>query len=110
MCSFRGCPFVVEAAQEMLVDGFGKCWRWFGNGHRLKRTGRCALSLERRQKTGNADLHQFLIVAPAMLIPSFIGARVYTRFSEKTFTRVVLIALGASGLALVVNASRALLA
>jgi uncharacterized protein len=58
----------------------------------------------------HADLHQFLIVAPAMLIPSFVGARVYTRFSEKTFTRVVLIALGASGLALVVNASRALLA
>jgi hypothetical protein len=33
MCSFRGCPFVVvEAAQEMLVDGFGKCWRWFRSG------------------------------------------------------------------------------
>jgi uncharacterized membrane protein YfcA len=56
----------------------------------------------------HADLSQFLIVAPAMLIPSWLGARVYTRFSEQAFTRVVLIALGGSGIALAFNAARAL--
>jgi uncharacterized membrane protein YfcA len=57
----------------------------------------------------HADLSQFLIVAPAMLIPSWLGARVYTRFSEQAFTRVVLIALGGSGAALAFNAARGLL-
>jgi len=57
----------------------------------------------------HADLSQFLIVAPAMLIPSWLGARVYTRFSEQAFTRAVLIGLGGSGAALVFNAARALL-
>jgi uncharacterized protein len=57
----------------------------------------------------HADLKQFLIVAPAMLIPSFIGARVYTRFSERTFTRVVLIALFGSGAGLAFNALRELM-
>lgn len=55
-----------------------------------------------------ADLSQFLIVAPAMLIPSYLGARLFTRFNEKAFARAVLAALLFSGLALVYSANRAL--
>ena len=50
-----------------------------------------------------ADLGQFLIVAPAMLIPSYLGARVYQRFSDRAFTQAGLVALLFSGLALVVG-------
>jgi uncharacterized membrane protein YfcA len=57
----------------------------------------------------HADFAQFLIVVPAMLIPSYVGARVYSRFSERAFTRAVLVALLASGLALTYGAMRALL-
>jgi uncharacterized protein len=55
-----------------------------------------------------ADVSQFLIVAPAMLIPSYIGARVYQRFSDKAFAQAVLVALLFSGLTLVFSATRAL--
>ena len=56
----------------------------------------------------HADLHQFLIVAPAMLIPSYVGAHAFTRFTtERAFTRAVLVALLASGIALVYGALRA---
>ena len=57
----------------------------------------------------HADLSQFLIVAPAMLIPSYLGARVFRRFTEKAFTQAVLVALLASGLALVYGSVRGLL-
>ena len=43
-----------------------------------------------------------------MLIPSFIGAHFYDRISEKTFERVVLGLLLASGIALIVGGVRAL--
>ncbi len=56
----------------------------------------------------HADLSQFFVVAPAMLIPSYLGARLYSRFHEKAFTRAVLAALLFSGLALVYSATRAL--
>jgi uncharacterized protein len=56
----------------------------------------------------HADVRQFLIVAPAMLIPSYFGAHVFTRFTERAFTRAVLVALLASGLALVCGAARSL--
>jgi uncharacterized membrane protein YfcA len=56
----------------------------------------------------HADLSQFFVVAPAMLIPSYFGARLYSRFHEKAFTRAVLAALLFSGLALVYSATRAL--
>ena len=55
----------------------------------------------------HADLSQFLIVAPAMLIPSVIGARVYQRFSDRSFSQAVMVALLFSGLALIVGATRA---
>src|SRR5208337_3105319 len=57
----------------------------------------------------HADLRQFLIVAPAMLIPSWVGARLFTRFTDRGFTRAVLVALLATGLALVYGSLRALM-
>jgi uncharacterized protein len=52
----------------------------------------------------HADLGQFAIVLPAMLIPSVVGARVYQRFSDRSFTRAVMVALLCSGVALIVGA------
>jgi len=48
------------------------------------------------------------LVAPAMVIPSLLGARLYKRISETAFRRVVLVLVGMSGLALVVAATRQL--
>jgi uncharacterized protein len=62
-------------------------------------------------RTGTLDattLKLFAVAAPAMLIPSFFGTRLYGRFSEKTFARVVFLLLLASGAALLVSAVRAL--
>ena len=62
-------------------------------------------------RTGTLDattLKLFAVAAPAMLIPSFFGMRLYGRFSEKTFTRVVFVLLLASGAALLVSAGRGL--
>jgi uncharacterized membrane protein YfcA len=56
----------------------------------------------------HANLSQFLIVAPAMLIPSYIGTRLYHRFSEQAFARAVFVALLFSGLALIWTSARAL--
>ncbi len=55
----------------------------------------------------HANLGQFAIVLPAMLIPSVIGARVYQRFSDRSFTQAVMVALLFSGLALIVGALEA---
>ncbi|HSI59191.1 MAG TPA: sulfite exporter TauE/SafE family protein [Ideonella sp.] len=52
----------------------------------------------------------FAVVAPAMLIPSLLGARVYTGISEASFRRVVLGLLTASGVALLVSSVPRLLA
>ena len=43
----------------------------------------------------------FLVVAPAMLVPTLIGARLYRRFSDTAFRKVVLGLLAASGAVLV---------
>lgn len=43
----------------------------------------------------------FAVVAPAMLVPTLIGARMYRRFSDAGFQRLVLWLLTASGLVLV---------
>ena len=48
-------------------------------------------------------LPMFAIVAPAMLIPTLLGGRLYVGLSEATFRRVVLILLGASGVALLAS-------
>ncbi|HBP29159.1 MAG: sulfite exporter TauE/SafE family protein [Advenella sp.] len=46
----------------------------------------------------------FLLVVPAILIPSFIGTRVYAGFSPERFRLVVLMLLTVSGLALLASA------
>lgn len=52
----------------------------------------------------------FAIVAPAMAIPSLLGARVHTGLSELAARRVVLLLLIASGIAMLVASVPALLA
>jgi uncharacterized protein len=50
-----------------------------------------------------ATLPYLAIVAPAMLIPSLLGARLYVGISETTFRKVVLSLLTATGIALLVS-------
>ena len=45
-----------------------------------------------------------LVAAPAMLLPALLGARLYRRFSDTAFRRVVLGLLAISGVVLVVGA------
>ena len=49
-------------------------------------------------------LPKFAVVAPAMLLPALLGARIYRGLSPETFRRVVLLLLSAAGLAMVVAA------
>jgi len=46
----------------------------------------------------------FAVVAPAMLVPTLVGARLYRRFSAVSFRRLILLLLTASGAVLVVSA------
>jgi uncharacterized membrane protein YfcA len=45
---------------------------------------------------------QFAVVAPAMLLPSLLGARIYHGLSPAAFRRVVLLLLTGAGVAMVV--------
>ncbi len=45
----------------------------------------------------------FLVVAPAMLVPTLLGTRLYLGISEATFRKIVLILLTASGVALLAS-------
>ena len=45
-----------------------------------------------------------LVVAPAMLVPTLLGARLYRRFSDASFQKIVLALLAASGVVLVATA------
>ncbi|MDT6964160.1 MULTISPECIES: sulfite exporter TauE/SafE family protein [unclassified Cupriavidus] len=49
-------------------------------------------------------LPMFAIVAPAMLVPTLIGTRVYLGISDITFRRIVLTLLTGSGVAMLVSA------
>ncbi len=51
----------------------------------------------------------FAVVAPALLIPSLIGARLYVGLSELAFRRLVLVLLTASGAAMLVSSRTQLL-
>lgn len=50
-----------------------------------------------------ATLPFLAIVAPAMLVPSLLGARLYIGISEATFRKIVLSLLTATGIALLVS-------
>jgi uncharacterized protein len=54
------------------------------------------------------DLRLFAIAAPAMLIPAWFGARLYTAISERMFQRIVFVLLLLSGLALLYASARTL--
>ncbi len=56
-----------------------------------------------------ATLPYLAIVAPAMLIPSLLGARLYIGISEATFRKVVLSLLTCTGIALLASSVPALL-
>ncbi len=45
----------------------------------------------------------FVVIAPAMVIPALIGARLYARFSEAMFRRLVLVLLLTAGVVLLVS-------
>jgi uncharacterized protein len=69
------------------------------------------LALAAYARTGTLDpgvLRLFALVAPAMLIPSFLGARLFHRASERDFERIVLGLLLVSGLAMLASAGRTL--
>lgn len=55
-------------------------------------------------------LPYFAIVAPAMLVPTLLGARVYIGISEARFRQIVLSLLTASGIALLASSLPVLLA
>lgn len=55
-------------------------------------------------------LPMFAVVAPTMLIPTLLGARLYVGISEAAFRRIVLSLLTASGVALLASALPHLLA
>ncbi len=57
----------------------------------------------------SATLPFFAIVAPAMLIPSLLGARLYIGISEATFRKIVLSLLTATGVALLASSVPGLL-
>jgi uncharacterized protein len=44
----------------------------------------------------------FAIVAPAMVVPTLIGVRLYSRFSEAGFRQLILVLLGLSGIVLLI--------
>jgi uncharacterized membrane protein YfcA len=70
-----------------------------------------ALTLTIYARTGTLDaatVRLFAIVAPAMLIPSYFGGRLYGSFSEKTFARMILLLLLASGVAMAFGSAREL--
>jgi uncharacterized membrane protein YfcA len=52
---------------------------------------------------------KFAVVAPALVIPAMLGARIYLGMSEFQFRRVVLLLLSCAGVAMVAAALRALL-
>jgi uncharacterized protein len=52
---------------------------------------------------------QFAVVAPAMLLPSLLGARIYHGLSPAAFRRVVLVLLSLAGLVMVAAGAPALL-
>jgi len=57
-----------------------------------------------------ADLPIFALVLPAMLIPWWIGSRIYTGISEVAFRRIVLWLLTASGVAMLASSLPTVLA
>jgi uncharacterized membrane protein YfcA len=64
----------------------------------------CATGLITRE-----TLSLFALVAPAMILPTLLGVRLYARFSEAGFRRLILILLSLSGIVLLAASMRRLL-
>jgi hypothetical protein len=47
-------------------------------------------------------LFLFALVAPAMIVPTLLGVRLYARFSDLAFRRLILVLLSLSGIVLLV--------
>ena len=47
-------------------------------------------------------LSLFALVAPAMIVPTLLGVRLYARFSDAAFRRLILVLLSLSGIVLLV--------
>jgi uncharacterized membrane protein YfcA len=58
---------------------------------------------------GREALHVFALIAPALLIPTLLGARLYRNFSVYAFRQLVLVLLLLSGIMLLVGSQPALL-
>ncbi|HSV36308.1 MAG TPA: sulfite exporter TauE/SafE family protein [Ramlibacter sp.] len=89
-CTLRGFE---KAAQRAVIQNFN--------------LSMLAITLASYFATGLVTrdmLPLFAVVAPAMLIPSLLGARLYSGISDSAFRRVVLGLLTASGIALLVAA------
>ena len=54
---------------------------------------------------GREALLDFAVIAPALVIPTLIGARLYRRFSTSGLTRLVLLLLLFSGIMLVIGSA-----
>ena len=60
---------------------------------------------KRRKMSTFAALVAFLfaLMAPAMVVPTLLGVRLYSRFSEIGFRRLILILLSLSGVVLLLS-------
>jgi uncharacterized membrane protein YfcA len=94
-CGLRGWP---KDQQRSVFQSFNLTM------HTLTLTSYAVAGLLTRETT-----HMFLIILPAMLIPTLVGARLYRRFSDRAFRRLILGLLALSGVVLLAAATPALL-
>ncbi len=95
-CSLRGWD---KDAQRAMFQSFHLCM------HTLTLTAYAASGLLTARSFG-----MFAVAAPAMVVPALIGARVYHRFSDIGFRRMILLLLLASGVMLLANTLPGMLA
>ncbi len=88
-CQLRGWP---KDQQRTVFQAFNLFM------HMLTITAFAANGLITRELTG-----YFVVMAPAMLIPSLVGIRLYRRFSDSSFRGVVLVMLTISGIMLLIS-------
>lgn len=67
--------------------------------HSLTLTGYAVSGLVTSETLG-----MFALVAPALLVPTYIGTQLYKRFSDSMFRRLLLLLLSGSGVVLMVSA------
>lgn len=110
VCAVGGVPGVASSLWCML-RGYDKelARATIQNFNLAVLTGTFAALLATGSVRGDM-LPMFLMVALALLVPSMIGARIYTGLSPQAFRQVVLLLLLCSGLAMLAYSARMLLA